>query len=180
MKKFRAETTTERIERLHHIHDGGPKPKHYDNPKVIDQENLGKRPKPFNNNDRSTYVSDRDQKQRLSTWDVILDDTIKNGSPADKKEMREYLREKAKDPITKSYLNKKELNFISTPKPVVNIPLPKIDFSPIPTVASAPTPEERAMEQRFNQMMEDDRKEKIKNQNSGLAGLLGGGSKLYE
>ena len=67
----------------------------------------------------------RDQKQRLSTWDVILDDTIKNGSPADKKEMREYLREKAKDPITKSYLNKKELNFISTPKPVVNIPLPR-------------------------------------------------------
>ena len=70
--------------------------------------------------------------------------------------------------------------FIKKPKPVVNIPIPKIDFSPIPPVASAPTPEERAMEQRFNQMMEDDRKEKIKNQNSGLAGLLGGGSKLYE
>ena len=179
MKKFRPETTTERIERLHYIHDGGPKPKHYDNPNIIDQENLGKRPKPFNNNDRSTYVSDRDQKQRLNTWDVILDDTIKNGTPADKKEMREYLREKAKDPITKKYFTKKELNFISTPKPVVNIPIPKIDF-PIPFVASAPTPEEKAMEQRFNQMMEDNRKEKIKNQNSGLAGLIGGGSKLYE
>ena len=179
MKKFRPETTTERIERLHHIHDGGPKPKHYDNPNIIDQENLGKRPKPFNNNDRSTYVSDRDQKQRLTTWDVILDDTIKNGSAADKKELREYLKEKAKDPITKKYFSKKELNFISTPKPVVNIPIPKIDF-PIPFVASAPTPEEKAMEQRFNQMMEDNRKEKIKNQNSGLAGLIGGGSKLYE
>ena len=70
--------------------------------------------------------------------------------------------------------------FIKKPKPVVNIPIPKIDFSPIPTVASTLTPEERAMEQRFNQMMEEDRKEKIKNQNSGLAGLLGGGSKLYE
>jgi aconitase A len=94
--------------------------------------------------------------------------------------MREYLREKAKDPITKKYFSKKELNFISTPKPVVNYPIPKIDFSTIPPVASAPTPEERAMEQRFNQMMEENRKEKIKNQNSGLAGLIGGGSKLYE
>jgi hypothetical protein len=36
------------------------------------------------------------------------------------------------------------------------------------------------MEQRFNQMMEENRKEKIKIQNSGLAGLIGGGSKLYE
>lgn len=42
------------------------------------------------------------------------------------------------------------------------------------------SPEDRAMEQRFNQIMEQDRKEKIRNQNSGLAGLLGGGSKLYE
>ena len=67
------------------------------------------------------------------------------------------------------------------PKPAaVNIPLPKIDFTPIPTVASTMSPEDRAMEQRFNQMMEQDRKEKIRNQNSGLAGLLGGGSKLYE
>ena len=180
MKKFRPETTIERIQRMQHIYDGGPKPKHYDNPNIIDQENLGKKPKPFNNNDRSTYPSSRDQKQRLNTWDVILDDTIKNGSAADKKEMREYLREKAKDPITKKYFTKKELNFISTPKPVVNIPIPKIDFSTIPPVASAPTPEERAMEQRFNQMMEENRKEKIKIQNSGLAGLIGGGSKLYE
>ena len=180
MKKFRPETTLERIQRMHHIYDNGPKPKHFDDPKVIDQENLAKKPKPFNNNDSSSYPSNRDQKQRLSSWDLIFDTTIKSGTKEEKNEMREYLKEKAKDPTTKSYLNKKELNFISTPKPVVNIPLPKIDFSPIPTVASAPTPEERAMEQRFNQMMEDDRKEKIKNQNSGLAGLLGGGSKLYE
>ena len=71
--------------------------------------------------------------------------------------------------------------FIKKPKPAaVDIPLPKIDFTPIPTVASSMSPEDRAMEQRFNQMMEQDRKEKIRNQNSGLAGLLGGGSKLYE
>jgi len=71
--------------------------------------------------------------------------------------------------------------FIKKPKPAaVDIPLPKIDFTPIPTVASTMSPEDRAMEQRFNQMMEQDRKEKIRNQNSGLAGLLGGGSKLYE
>ena len=47
MKKFRPETTLERIQRMHHIYDNGPKPKHFDDPKVIDQENLGKKPKPL-------------------------------------------------------------------------------------------------------------------------------------
>ena len=74
--------------------------------------------------------------------------------------------------------------FIKKPKPAaVNIPLPKIDFTPMPAPAAfaiTMSPEDRAMEQRFNQIMEQDRKEKIRNQNSGLAGLLGGGSKLYE
>ena len=76
MKKFRPETTLERIQRMHHIYDNGPKPKHFDDPKVIDQENLGKKPKPFNNNDSSSYPSNRDQKQRLSSWDLIFDTTI--------------------------------------------------------------------------------------------------------
>ncbi len=96
----------------------------------------------------------------------------------DQDELRYMIQTKPRPKVGASKDNNKP--FIKKPKPVVNIPIPKIDFSPIPPVASAPTPEERAMEQRFNQMMEDDRKEKIKNQNSGLAGLLGGGSKLYE
>ena len=96
----------------------------------------------------------------------------------DQDELRYMIQTKPKPKVGASDAQVKP--FIKKPKPVVNIPIPKIDFSPIPPAASAPTPEERAMEQRFNQMMEDDRKEKIKNQNSGLAGLLGGGSKLYE
>ena len=52
--------------------------------------------------------------------------------------------------------------FIKKPKPAaVDIPLPKIDFTPIPTVASTMSPEDRAMEQRFNQMMEQDEKKKL-------------------
>ena len=39
------------------------------NPYIIDEENYGKRPKPFDNNDPSTYPSDRDQRQKLSTWE---------------------------------------------------------------------------------------------------------------
>ena len=116
MKKFRPETVEERIQRMHHIYDGGPKPKHYDNPNVIDQENLGKKPKPFNNNDRSTYPSNRDQKQRLSSWDLIFDTTIKSGTKEEKNEMREYLKEKAKDPTTRKYLTAKEKRFISAAK----------------------------------------------------------------
>ena len=174
MKKFRPETVEERIERMHHIYDGGPKPKHYDNPNVIDQENLRKKPKPFNNNDRSTYPSNRDQKQRINTWDIILDDTIKNGSPADKKELREYLKENAKDPLTTRYFTKKELNFMSTPKPA-EIKIPKIDF---PTYSNLEptekTLEEKILEERFNKMLDDQKKEKERIRNFGLAGLMGG------
>ena len=65
-KTFRPENMSERIERLTYIYDGNvPKPKHFDNPNIIDTENYKKMPKKFDNNDPSTYPSDRDQRQRL-------------------------------------------------------------------------------------------------------------------
>ena len=54
----------ERLQRMIYTYDSPPamkKPAHMDNPNIIDYENLGKKPKPFNNNDPSTYPSDRDQ-----------------------------------------------------------------------------------------------------------------------
>ena len=38
MKKFRPETVEERIERMHHMYDGGPKPKHFDDKSIVDME----------------------------------------------------------------------------------------------------------------------------------------------
>ena len=177
MKKFRPETTLERIQRMHHIYDNGPKPKHFDDPKVIDQENLGKKPKPFNNNDSSSYPSNRDQKQRLSSWDIIFDTTMKSGTKEEKNEMREYLKEKAKDPTTRKYLTAKEKRFISAAK-VTPAPLPPVNFTiPEPLVIEQ-DPQLALMEQRFNETLRKSQEEKIKMRNSGLASLVGG-SKAY-
>ena len=36
--KKRVETMNERIERMHHMYDGGPKPKHFDDKSIVDME----------------------------------------------------------------------------------------------------------------------------------------------
>jgi len=38
VKPKRVETTSERIERMHHIYDDGPKPKHFDDKSIVDME----------------------------------------------------------------------------------------------------------------------------------------------
>ncbi len=38
VKPKRVETTSERIERLHHLYDDGPKPKHFDDKSIVDME----------------------------------------------------------------------------------------------------------------------------------------------
>ena len=145
-----------------------------DNPNIIDYENLGKKPKPFNNNDPSTYPSDRDQQQKLNSWDIILDTTIKSGTPKEKAEMREYLREKNKDPSQRKYLTKKELKFISAyNEPTKAAPI--IPITPLPRF-DPPKPRDPQMieaERRFKQMLEESKREKELNRRTGLAGLLG-------
>ena len=38
VKPKRVETTSERIERMHHLYDDGPKPKHFDDKSIVDME----------------------------------------------------------------------------------------------------------------------------------------------
>ena len=45
--KVREETISERIESMHHISDGGPKPKHMDNKNIKSYEEMQKINKPF-------------------------------------------------------------------------------------------------------------------------------------
>ena len=175
--KIRAEHMDERLQRMIYTYDspaGMKKPAHMDNPNIIDYENLGKKPKPFNNNDPSTYPSDRDQKQKLNSWDIILDTTIKSGTPKEKAEMREYLREKNKDPSQRKYLTKKELKFISAyNEPTKAAPI--IPITPLPRF-DPPKPRDPQMieaERRFKQMLEESKREKELNRRTGLAGLLG-------
>ena len=49
-QNYRSETMPERIQRMHYLYDNGPKPKHLDNRNIIDMENLGVKPKKFNQN----------------------------------------------------------------------------------------------------------------------------------
>ena len=172
----RKENLDERIQRMVYQYDGKPNdkpPLHYNNPNIIDEENYGKRPKPFNNNDPSSYPSDRDQRQRISSWDLILDTTIKSGTAREKKEMRKYLRDKYKDPNQRKYFSEKEKRFISAYKPP-EVTIPKVDttiltqnFNPIEQ-----TIEDKIREQQFQKMLEDQRRAKAERQ-GGLAYLLG-------
>ena len=52
-------------------------------------------------------------------------------------------------------------------------PLPQIDFSTIAPPKTR-TPEEIAMEQRFNELLRKQNEEKVRNATTGLAGLVGG------
>ena len=103
----RKENLTERIQRMTYQYDGKPNdkpPPHYNNPYIIDEENYGKRPKPFDNNDPSTYPSDRDQRQKLNTWDLILETS--KGDKEQMKEIRQTLNEEYKEMERSFYLIK--------------------------------------------------------------------------
>jgi len=111
----RKETLNERTQRLVYQYDspaGMKKPAHMDNPNIIDEENWAQRPKKFSNDDRSTYPSDRDQRQKLDGWDAIL--KTSKGSKEDMKQIRETLNRAYKtDP---SSLTKTELKIIGRGK----------------------------------------------------------------
>ena len=112
----RKENLDERIQRMVYQYDGKPNdkpPLHYNNPNIIDEENYGKRPKPFNNNDPSSYPSDRDQRQRISSWDLILDTTIKSGTAREKKEMRNTYEINTKIQTKENILVKKKKIYFS-------------------------------------------------------------------
>ena len=80
--KKRPEDMQERLERLIHKFEDGPKPKHYDDKSIVDQEEWNnmtplqkktpiiQRPKKFDNNDPSTYPMN--QKKTLSDWEAVL------------------------------------------------------------------------------------------------------------
>ena len=111
----RKETINERTQRLVYQYDspaGMKKPAHMDNPNIIDEENWAQRPKKYSNDDRSTYPSDRDQRQKLDGWDAIL--KTSKGSKEDMKQIRETLNRAYKtDP---SALTKTELKIIGRGK----------------------------------------------------------------
>jgi len=105
----RVETMSARIERQLYIYgDTDRKPAHYDNPMIVDSENFKQPPKEFRSEDKSTYPADRDQRQRLSTWDLMVQ-TAK--TPLEKKEIRDVLHRDYKNSKGKN-MSDKELRMI--------------------------------------------------------------------
>ena len=121
----RKENMNERIDRMVYQYDspaGMKKPAHMDNPNIIDEENWGQRPKQFSNEDKSSYPSDRDQQQRISSWDAILQSA--KGNKEEMKQVRDTLNRAYKS--SPDSLDQKELRMIGRdkkPEPV------KIDMS---------------------------------------------------
>ena len=175
--KPREETFNERLERLLYEYEDGPKPKHYDNPMIVSSENFKQPPKKFSNNDPSSYPSNRNQRQRLTTWEAIKQDA--KGNPKKMKEIREMIRESYKstpDLVTDD--EKKMIGVYKKPK-APKVELPKVEpMIPItfnrPTLPT-PDPETERLKQNYLRAVEDDRREKLKNATSGLAYILGGG-----
>ena len=123
----REERLDERLERLLYEYEDGPKPKHYDDPNIIDHENFKQRPVPFNNNDSSTFPSNRNQRQRMNTWELMLE-TAK-GNPKEMKEIRSVLRDAYKS--NPKNLTTQELKMIGkykSPTPVEDKPIINTSF----------------------------------------------------
>ena len=173
--KFREENLNERLERI--MYENGEsniKPKHYDNPFIVDSENFKKPPAKYDSQDDSTFPSNRSQKQKMMTWDLMLDSA--KGNPKEMKEVRQILKDNYKRNPT--LLTDKELKMIGKYKSKApKVELPKIDPVPmtfIKPIQQTPDPETERLKQNYLRILEEDRQEKIKNATTGLAGLLGG------
>ena len=169
----RVERLDERLERMFYEYEDGPKPKHYDNPNIVDYENIKKRPKPFDNNDPSTYPSNRDQRQKISSWDLIVD-TAK--TPEEKKEVREVLQDAYKS--NPKNLTEKELKLIGK-HPSQQPKL--VEIKPVEPKVPDPMPVNNTPQISLEQFIKEEADKKLKQEqdlwdqqfgNQGLAKLL--------
>ena len=126
-----------------------PKPKHMDNSLIVREEDWGKRPKPFKNDDPSTYLVN--QKKTLNSFEVILESAKNPRTKEDRKTANEFKRMINKDyynPKTREFLGDDELKFIGKHpsqrvKTEIKIPTIDINYKPfkpepeLPTLAEA-------------------------------------------
>ena len=156
--KPRKENMTERIERMVYQYDGNKNdkpPKHLDNPLIVSDEDWGKRPKPFKNEDPSTYPMN--QKKQLSTWEIMVQLAKEPKDQYDRESassVKKTIWENYNKPNMRQYLGDDELKLIGkhksqTAKKILEdvkktIEIPSIDINYKPYV---PTPPQRdAME----------------------------------
>ena len=160
--KVRQETSMERIERISYEYSSDAtlkKPAHMNNPNIVTFENWGQRPKPFSHHDRSTFPSDKDQQQKMNTWDMLvesakMDPKDENSKDTKRMLMKQYYNKKG---LGREYMNDSELKLIGKhksqlekPKPVIENP--SLSFEPLLKPAPTYVPEpEVSVEEIINQ-----------------------------
>jgi len=169
LRKPRAETASERIERLHHMYDGGPKPKHYEDKKIVSWEKRNelkakiKRPKPFDNNDPSTYPSN--QKKEMNTWEIMMELAKDPKSRTDRqhaKEVRQTIYANWNKPSQRKYLGDDELKLIGKHKSQ-RMPLEVKPMAPAVVPIAKPAVPEIPLEERIRINSENRRQNEIRN-----------------
>jgi hypothetical protein len=171
MNKFvkpRTENFSERIERLHHKYDDGPKPAHYDDKNIITMEQRAKldakkRPKKFDNNDPSTYPSN--QKKTMSTWEAMIE-IAKNPKDRDDRlqagEIRKTILKNYRDPVMREHLGDDELKLIGKHKSQL---APKVTIKPTYVAPIPPTPKkpEVPIEEQIKKFADAEKQKRISN-----------------
>jgi len=193
VKPKRVETLSERAERLTHLHDDAPKPKHFDDKSIVDMEKWNsmkglekktpviQRPKPFKNEDPSTYPMN--QKKEMNSFEQMLS-TVKNPkTKEDREEAQEFKRMIRKDyynPKKKQWLGDEELKFIGKhpsqriKKPEVKIPTIDINYKPFkPGPAVPPLAEVIKNSSRVKPGLSEDLYAQVKQINKNVDYVLG-------
>jgi len=133
--KLRQETSLERIHRIGYEHSSDAtlkKPEHMSNPNIIKWENWKQPPRKFDNQDKTTYPSDPDQKERMSSWDMYIDSARIDPKDPQSKDTKRMLMKQYYS--KKSYegpknMSDKELKLIGKHKSQLEKPKPIIDVS---------------------------------------------------
>jgi len=163
VKPKRVETMLERTERLTHLYDDAPKPKHFDDKSIVDMEKWNKmtglekktpvimkpkitRPKPFKSEDPSSYPMN--QKKTLNTWETMLEIAKNPKTKEDREIANGYKRMINKDyynPKMRGLLGDDELKFVGkhpsqrVKQPEIKIPTVDLNYKPYVPEPSGPS-----------------------------------------
>ena len=137
------------------------------------------RPKPFRNEDPTSYPSNPKQKRDMSLWDMMVESAKKPKDRYDRedaKEVKKTIMENYNKPTMRKYLSDDELKLIGKHKSQLK-PVEPINIVPVNIPRFEPIkkdPETERLEARFKEIIRENEEEKIKNENTGIGGLLGG------
>ena len=135
--KVRKETMLERIERMTYEYGDTsvPKPKHYDNPNIVKDENWKQPPRKFSSQDKTTYPSDVDQRQRMSTWDMLIESARRDPKDPNSKDTKRMVMKQYYNKDQRKWMADNELKLIGKHKSQLDKPKPVIEN---PTLSLTP------------------------------------------